>query len=272
MLFSGNSRQVEGVRLFWRSSGRGPHLVLIHGMLMSHRVWDQVLEQLAERCAVVALDLPGYGESDCPERYPYSLDAFSHSVAVLLDSLGLSRVALMGHSLGCAIALNMAVRYPERVDRLVLASPVVYPLQMPWEGQLALLPKVGELLFQKLYRKRQLRHFFRRDIYHLPAFPTDEALDYYWSRFDRPGGRLAAFRTLEAITRLELSQEVPERVSCPTLVVWGEEDQLVRREAIQRLGSALRRGSLYTLAGTGHAPMEEFPDRFCAGVLPFLEE
>jgi pimeloyl-ACP methyl ester carboxylesterase len=261
----------DGVRVFVRSLGQGEPVVLVHGYLVSQRSFDAVLEPLSRRFQVFALDLPGHGESDRPSSYPYSIDAFADTVLRVLDSIGLSRVSLVGHSMGGAVALNVAANYPESVERVVAIDAAVFPFKLPVLGRVALLPVVGELLFKKLYSKRDLRAYLRDEVYLDRRLPTVEDLEFYWERFNRPGGRDAAYRGLQTMASLEVLDGLPARVACPTLVVWGEGDRILQRGHGSRLAESLPRGRLVVIHGSGHAPQEEQPAEFLDAVVPFLD-
>jgi pimeloyl-ACP methyl ester carboxylesterase len=265
------SQTIEGVRIHYVTTGQGSPLVLIHGYLVSHRSWELVLEMLAEDHLVVALDLPGSGESDRPADYPYTVHAFAHTVGGLLDGLGISRAAVMGHSMGGAVAMALAAGRPELVTRLVAASPVYYRIQFPLTGRIALLPVVGEILFKKLYRKRDMWKYFHNEVYVDPALPTQEMIDFYWERFDQPGGRDASYRALQhALAHVEALQGVAERIRCPLQLVWGEADRIVPRAHAQQLLKIVAGSNLAVIPGSGHAPQEERPREFCEAVRPFL--
>jgi pimeloyl-ACP methyl ester carboxylesterase len=265
-------QSVEGVRIHCRSAGSGPTLLLVHGYLVSQRSWEAVLPALAERFTVIAFDLPGHGESDRPASFPYTLDAFAHTTIGLLDALGIARARLCGHSFGGSVALAAAARAPERIERLVGVCPITYAIRFPLEGRLALLPVVGEHLFKRLYSRRDLRRYFRGSVYLDPALPTEEALDFYWERLNRPGGRDASYRTLQTLAHVEPAIESsPRRVRCPVRLVWGAQDRIVPRADAERLRAALPTPpELAVVEGSGHAPQEERPEAFLAAVLPFL--
>jgi len=124
---------VDGLRVRYLRAGSGPPLVLLHGFASSIFTWRDTLPALARGHDVVALDLPGFGGSEQPvgltaERYP-------RVVIGLMDRLGIERFALMGNSLGGAVALLVAADHPARVERLVLVdaaglSPA--PRDRPW--------------------------------------------------------------------------------------------------------------------------------------------
>jgi pimeloyl-ACP methyl ester carboxylesterase len=270
MMLASRYHQVDGIRIYCPSTGQGDPLLLVHGYLTSHRSWDKVRDALSRRYTVFTPDLPGFGESDRPRHFSYSVEAYACALAGLMDMLGLTSASLIGHSLGGAVVLALAAVNPDRVTRAVAVAPTVYPLPLPLTGRLALLPVVGEVLFKRLFTKRDLRRYFRGEVYLDPQLPTEEMLQYYWERLARPGGREAAYRVLDTLSRLEHLDDLARRVECQVLLVWGERDRLVPLAHGQRLQSELRRASLAVVAGAGHAPMEERPDTFCQHVLEHL--
>jgi pimeloyl-ACP methyl ester carboxylesterase len=104
-----------------RDGGRTP-VVLLHGLGMSSRYFERALGLLGVDRRVLAPDLPGYGRSTRPER-PLRLFEFADVIVRWLDAQDLERIALVGHSLGCQLAGEIAARYPDRITRVVLASP-----------------------------------------------------------------------------------------------------------------------------------------------------
>ncbi len=112
---------LHGHRVFYRSAGRGPVLVLVHGITSTSGTWSNVLPYLGERFTVIAPDLLGHGESAKP-RGDYSLGAYAVSVRDLLIALGHHRVTVVGHSLGGGIAMQFAYEYPVFSERLVVVS------------------------------------------------------------------------------------------------------------------------------------------------------
>ena len=108
----------------------------VHGYAVGHYAWRHVLPRFVEAGhEVIAPDLPGCGESDrpSPRAYAYDGPALLGTLTGFLDALGLERVSLVCHSMGGTIGLMLAARHPERVERLVLSDPVVYPFELPVE-------------------------------------------------------------------------------------------------------------------------------------------
>lgn len=270
MPLAGTFHQIDGVRVHCRESGQGEPLLLIHGYLVSQRCWEQITATLGRHFTLIAVDLPGFGESDRPGCYPYTLDAFAGTLAGLMDALGIPRARLMGHSLGATVALALAAWFPERIQRLLAAAPAVYTVPLPGLAQGALLPLVGEALFTRLLSRRTLRAYLR-EVYLDPSLPSEQTLGFYWERVSRPGGRLAAYRTLRTLAALDEQRQLPRQVRTPVQIVVGEEDRLCPMGNCRRLQLELSEAGLAQLPGCGHAPMEERPETFCAAALPFLQ-
>jgi pimeloyl-ACP methyl ester carboxylesterase len=275
MSLPGRLVDVGGTSVFVHRRGQGPALVLVHGFLMSHWYWRDVVDRLAQAYDVIAIDLPGFGESDrpSPSRYPYSLEAMGRTVLGLLDELGVERFALLGHSMGGGVALDVASQAAERVLALVLASAAAYaPLRPPPLSGILLAPGLGETLFRRGLTRRRFGRDLRRLAYLLPESVKEEAVDYWWDRLCRPGGPEAAYAMLGHLMRLspfsERLQLSPLRI--PTLLVWGEQDALVPLELGRRLSRELG-APLRVVPMTGHTPHEERPAAFLQIVLPFLE-
>src|SRR5215207_4299803 len=112
---------LHGHRVTYRTAGKGPVLVLLHGITDSSQTWERVAPLLSQRFTLIAPDLLGHGESATP-RGDYSLGAHASGVRDLLSALGHNRVTTIGHSLGGGIAMQFAYQFPERCERLVLVS------------------------------------------------------------------------------------------------------------------------------------------------------
>jgi pimeloyl-ACP methyl ester carboxylesterase len=108
----------SGVRLNYLDwSGSGPALILVHGLGASAHYFDDIAPALTDRFRVVAYSRRGHGRSDAKE--PYDIDTLTEDLRCLMDDLGIDKAHLAGHSMGGSEITTMAVRYPERVDRIV---------------------------------------------------------------------------------------------------------------------------------------------------------
>jgi pimeloyl-ACP methyl ester carboxylesterase len=268
----GRFLSIGGNRVFYHRSGRGKPLVLLHSWMVSHWVWRHVLPSLTGDYDVIALDFPGFGESDRPSAaaYRYDAPAFSETLVGVLDSLAIERATLVGHSMGAGVALYTAARRPERVERLVLVDALVYRFPVPVEGRLILVPYLGEAAFRTLATRGLLRHYLRQHVYADPALVSEDWVDYLWERLNRPGGFAAAAAALRFCARPEIVQRSVRAVRAPALVVWGEADRLFPAEGARRLADDLPGAEMTILPGCGHAPQEERPEELVRAWGAFL--
>lgn len=265
---------VRDVRLRVVEAGdpRSPALVLVHGFLVSHTEFDDVIDDLAARFHVIAPDLAGFGESAKPSaaRWTYGVDAFAESVADVIAAFDVGRASVLGHGMGGAVALTLAARHAEIVSRLVLVDPLVYPVPRTRRLKLPLTPVLGPFFFKQLWGRGGFRAWFREDVFS-PDFPLPvERIDRWYDTFNAPSARESAYAVLRAA--LDVSPVVARlgRVGCPTLVVWGREDRMFPVTSATRLAREIRDARLHVFE-TGHAPHQEQPELFVRVVTEFLE-
>jgi pimeloyl-ACP methyl ester carboxylesterase len=264
----------RGIRIRVVEAGdeRAPALFLIHGLLASHRSFEDVIEDLGERFHVIAPDLPGFGESEkpSPARYAYGVEAHAESVADLIAAFGVGRASLLGHAMGGAVALTLAAEHPELVQRLVLEDALVYPWTQGFSARLPLVPVVGGIIFKQLYGRALFRALFR-DIYYRPGFeaPLDR-IDWHYDAFNSPSARESAHAMMRAILDTRPVVARLSRIVAPTLVLWGREDRIFPAPSAQRLAREIP-GAKLEIMDAGHTPHEERPRELGELVTEFLE-
>ena len=138
---AGQHARVNGLDLYYETQGEGRPMILLHGGLGSGEMFGPILPQLAERHQVIAPDLQGHGRTADIER-PIDHRLMADDVAALIDHLGLERPDVVGYSLGGGVALQTAVRHPDKVRRLVAASAYItsdapYPEIRAQQGQVS---------------------------------------------------------------------------------------------------------------------------------------
>lgn len=265
---------VRNVRIRAVESGRGngPALLLIHGFLVTHAEWDDVLDVLAERFHVIAPDLPGFGDSEKPgpSRYAYGVEAFAESMADLIAAFGVGRVNVIGHSLGGAVGLTLAALHSELVQRLIVLDPLSYPFPMSLKTKLPLYPIIGPFIFKQLYGRALFRSYFRDDVFSKGASFDLARVDEFYDKFNTPAARESAHATMRAMLDTRPLIARLGRVRAPTLVMWGREDKLFPVAHASRLAKELPNARL-EIMDAGHSPAEERPEEFVALVNEFLE-
>lgn len=261
--------QTQGARMFAIDRGpidSGRPLVLLHGLLVTHYAFRRIVEPLAEHRRVIALDLPGCGESDRPspvDADDYSLPWLAGRVREALAALGVEDYDLLAHSFGGAVATVLASAEGSRVGRLILVDAVVRTMELPLEGRMALLPKLGPLLFTQLYRRADLSRYLGMAL-STPELLDEGAVDVYWDRLGRHGGREAAYALLLQMAELGWLDEHLAKVVAPTMVVWGDRDALMPPSVGERLAERLPDAVFRVVEGCGHAVAEERPEPLIA--------
>jgi pimeloyl-ACP methyl ester carboxylesterase len=276
MSLPGKFLNVGGTRVFYHRSGtrrgRSSPVVLCHGFLVSHFGWRHILPGLAAEHDVIALDWPGFGESDRPRpaEYRYDAVAFMETLLGLLDGLGIERASLVGHSMGGAVAMYTAARRPERVDRLVVIDPLCYPFRVPLDGRIVLLPFIGEKIFKLAYTRSMVRRYFRNEVYRDASQVSEEWIDYVWERLNRPQGFDAAHAALRFVSNPDPIVKSVRAVRAPTMIVWGEDDKLFPSSWAKRLQTDIAGSQTAIIPVCGHAPPEERPKETLEIIGPFL--
>lgn len=240
-----------------------PPLVLLHGLFVTHHMFHRVIPAWAAKRRVIAPDLPGCGDSDHPDPEDasgYGAGWLASSVAEAMTALGIERFDLLGHDLGGAVALALAASEPARVRRLILCDPLALAVSLPLPGALALAPTLGAEVFARTLRRTDVRSWLSE------ALSTPELLDrddfeVYWDRLGRQGAPRALHAMLREVGLLARLRERLDSVRAPTLVVWGDRDEIVPPEQGERLVELLSDGRLEVLDGCGHDPAAEQPER-----------
>jgi pimeloyl-ACP methyl ester carboxylesterase len=269
---------LHGHRVFYRSAGSGPVLVLVHGITSTSNTWSNVLPYLAERFTVVAPDLLGHGESAKP-RGDYSLGAYASGIRDLLIALGHERATFVGHSLGGGIAMQLAYQFPEHCERLVLVSSGGLGRDITALLRAASLPG-SELVLPLLANERLLgagravgRVLGRAGL----RVHTDlgEVLRGHASLSD--GETRAAFvHTLRTIVdlrgqRVDASDRLYLARAIPFLIVWGERDPIIPVEHARAAHRLVPGSRLELFPQSGHFPHLDDPLRFVRVLVDFME-
>ena len=248
-------------------AGTATPMLLIHGLGDEADTWRHVITPLSAERQVVALDLPGFGRSDKPER-PYTLPFFQGVVVELLDTLAVQRAILIGHSLGAVIAHSTALNHPERVERLVLldGSLVMHSQKIDLATLLFLIPGLGEWLYTRLRRdphaayQTLVPYYSRLD--ELPEADREFLFQRVNERVWSDGQRRAFFSTFRHLARWLPGQQrdLPSRLSTlgvPTLVVWAEADRINSIENGRALAELQPTARLVVVPGAGHNVHQE---------------
>ena len=259
---------LEGTRVRYLDEGQGPPVVLIHGFASSIEAWGGVIPVLRERHRVLALDLRGFGWTDRPPG-DYSPEAQARLVLALMDQRGIDRAAVVAHSYGASVALQMALSAPQRVSRVALYDAWVYSSQLPPFFHMARADGIGEAMFAVWYGERAEDRialaFYDR------SFVTQALVDDVNRALARPGTHAAALAAVRSM-RYEHSEARYREIRVPALLLWGREDRVTPLSVGERLSRDLPASRLVVYPQCGHFPMIEHAAQSTAELARFLEE
>lgn len=265
--------ELDGMQVHIRDTGPrndAAPLLLLHGMsssLHSFEGWQSALQ--GER-RVISVDLPGFGLTGPSPQGDYSIEVYTRFVLRLLDTLEVKRVVLAGNALGGEIAWQTALLAPERVQQLILIDADGYQpavLSMPLGFQIASmrgLRWVSERILPRPLMAASLRSVFGE-----PERVTQERIDRYFELNLRVGNRRALFQRMDQATFGE-SAPLIRRITQPTLVLWGERDEMISPDLGSRFCEDIPHCRLVTFPKLGHLPQEEDPAATLQAVRPFL--
>lgn len=258
--------------------GTGSPLVCIHGLGGTKISMLPLITAMADRRRVIALDLPGFGESVKPLRNRYDAPEFAAAVIAVLDALDLPEVDLLGHSLGGRIALEVALREPRRVRRLILMTPAMAWLRRPgWQWLVRMAPsRLGAVqpAPQKM-TERILKSVLASNGADVDSPAVRLAVGEFLRGYSKPGGRVAFY---SAARNIALDDPLGEEglwtrlssLSPKALFVWGTRDPLVPAGFGRHVRERLPQAAQLEL-DCGHLPQVERPRELVAGIRAHLE-
>jgi pimeloyl-ACP methyl ester carboxylesterase len=251
------SISVKDGSLYYRQSGSGESLILIHSMGLSSELWLPVMEPLAQNFSVYAVDLMGHGDSDKPDLNYETIDHAKRLVE-FMDELGIKKARIIGSSIGAMIGIDMAVHFPEWVEKLVLVACPVFPSRWKCIEDLMWLASRYDSEGNPVPQTVEQMQF-------LYTNPTQEITDWTNDLKSRAGKWCKKDQI--AIALWEGHRQL-NAIHCPTLVLIGTEDVLIENEGA--LVKGIRGARSVHIPGVSHFPQKEDPQAFVSAVLDFL--
>jgi pimeloyl-ACP methyl ester carboxylesterase len=238
-----------------------PVIMLLHGSNADLHTWGPWSEGLKGQYRVIRFDQIGHGLTGADPNGTYLFEDYVETVERVAGKLGLQRFVLAGNSMGGGIAVRYALAHPERLSGLVLVDAGGAPERAKGKGNigftLARTPGVN-LLMESITPRSVIERSLKQTIVD-DAQVTPAMVDRYWELLRYPGNRAATAvrfaRPRKSFTPAELAA-----IKTPTLVLWGELDQLTTLEGARFFHQAIPGSTLRTYPGIGHIPMEEAPE------------
>jgi pimeloyl-ACP methyl ester carboxylesterase len=258
--------------------GEGPPLLFVHGHAGCWQNWLENIPYFAQTRRVIIPDLPGFGWSPMPAG-EVSITNYAGILNSICDQLGIDAAAVVGNSMGGFVGAEMAIRFPQRVERLGLiaaAGLTRHYMRIPI-SVMANPRGGGEILFRllaapygrarKMARRRRLRKLSLFMVVRHPERISPPIAAYLIAGSGKPGAAPASI----ALATYDFRDRLGE-IACPTLVLWGEDDFVIAAGAADRYERMIPNSRKVVLADTGHVPMVERPAQFNATLEDFLAE
>jgi pimeloyl-ACP methyl ester carboxylesterase len=247
-------------------AGSGDPLILLHQSPFCLEEYTEVIPLLSQDYGVIALDTPGYGDSEKPLKQP-SIEDYAGTVNILMDTLKVEKASIVGHHTGAFIAIEVAASSPERVDKLVLSGPI-YTDEAIRENALETFGQPWKIKEDGSHIIDQWNFWKEHD----PALPPSlvNKMTTDWLRAGTPYSTWA----YNAV----FSYHIEERlglIQCPTLILYGTDDLTTfgfSKEDEAKVGEAIQKSKTVYVEGGTFALAEMMPQVFSRLILAFLKD
>jgi pimeloyl-ACP methyl ester carboxylesterase len=259
--------KVNGINVCYELRGRGEVVLFLHGLGFSHGMWGDAVKAASKYHTTCTIDLPGFGDSDKPESN-YGTSYYVSFIRDFMNATGIDNAAIVGVSMGGAIAAGFAAKNPGRVSRLVLTSPIgLTPIYRGLPG----LPLVSSAMYLFMSRSKELfKHFAEDMFYNKNAIPHD-FLWQEWARMKLPLYRAALVRNAKNLSLVDPAYVASlKSIRAPTLIIWGKNDMIVPPSDAYRYRDRIQGSELALIEKCGHVPPMEQSGKFNHAFMTFL--
>jgi pimeloyl-ACP methyl ester carboxylesterase len=244
--------------------GRGKPVILLHGWLGSWGLWQETMAYLGRYYRTYALDFWGFGESG-KKRETYAVQDFVSLVNQFMEQLGIMHAPLVGHSMGGTVSLSVAIRYPERVSKVVVVGSPIVGSSLAFPLKLAGMRPIAFLLFNMMT-------VFRFGVRMAsPIICRDER---FADMMDRDLSRTTVESFLLSIASLRRTDLRPmlDQIKIPAMGIYGDRDNIVHPKQWQPMQKGIPHAQIERFPLVGHFPMLEEPQAFSERLKAFLDK
>ena len=229
----------------YNQSGTGDGAVIfLHGWRSSKEVWGKIVNQVIKLSnhQVYAIDIPGFGSSPAPKAI-WGVGDYAEMIKGFIEKLELKNAIIVGHSFGGRVGIKLAAKYPQTISRLVLVDAAGFVTNSPRKGFFRFLAKIVRPFFKFSFTGR-----LRKKIYQFIG-----AEDYLATP--------ELQKTFVSVVNEDLSEDM-NKISCPTLIIYGENDVDTPVEFGKKMHSIIRNSQFIILPGSGHFSFLDQPEEF----------
>ncbi len=268
----------SGARAHYRMQGNreGQTIVLLHGSNASLHTWEPWISELSDSFFVVTIDLPGHGLTGATPADDYTYKGMVDFLKEFTETVGLTKFALGGNSMGGGVTLAYALAHPGDLTHLILvdAAGISVP---PQPGEEREYPIAFDLA-GRWYTDWILENITPRSLaaeglatsVSVKSIITEDMIDQYWELARHPGNRRATGKRFAWYRENGTRNLDVTAILLPSLIIWGDEDKLIPVSTAYTLDGQLPDSELKIFNGVGHLPMEEKPTETASAVRSFL--
>lgn len=265
-----NSIQTGEFKTNYHDIGSGHPIVMLHGSgpgVTAWANWNKVFGRLAENFRVIAPDMQGFGFTERTANDVYSMNNWVKQTIELFDALGIEKAHLVGNSFGGALALSLAIKYPERIDKLILMGsmgvsfPITYGLDRVWGYE----PSVANM--------EELLELFTYD----HSFATPDLIKTRYESSIQPGFQ-ESFSAMfpeprqKSVEAMAGNQQYIRDIQNETLIIHGREDRVIPIETSLEILRLIKNAQLHVFGKCGHWTQIEHAKEFADLVSNFLAD
>lgn len=251
---------IDGMNIHYRDEGKGPTLLVLHGIFSSLHTWDGWTQELSKHYRIIRLDLPCFGLSDQMKGKRINKDSFPDFLESFCQALGLKQVFLAGNSLGGYFSYQFAAKYPQRVKKLILLDSVGFHF-VPPIALIAWGTPFASKIAEKLRIPRRLMALLIRQVFAKAERADDAMIDRYLAMINRESNRLAGTKILHFVrNNLGFDTKALKQLKMPVLVMWGQQDRWIPLRHVKSFCKNIDDSRSIVYADCGHLPMDEQPE------------
>ena len=264
----------SSINLHQKEYGSGDPVLCVHGLGANIFTWRHFVSPFSQWNKLILVDLRGFGSSPKPDNTHYSIEQHADDIYQIVLNNDLTKLTLIGNSLGGGIALLVAIRLceqePKRLSKLVLIDAGAYKEYLP--GYLKLMRSFLGKLVVYLTPSKPAARFVLRASYYDKTKITEEQVKAYADPIASEGGRNGLLQTARQCIPANSEDLIAKlnRINVPTLILWGKEDRVIPIKVAELLNQDLPNSRLEVFEQCGHIPQEEKPEETIASISRFM--
>lgn len=260
----------EGMNIHYRKTGSGPTLFLMHGVSSSLHTWEVWQEKLSKDFTVITIDIPSFGLTGPNPQEDYSLEMYMRTIDHITSILGIDTMYIGGNSYGGYLSWNYAIHQPEKVKKVLLLDAAGYEIKGFKDLGFKLMSNSYLGFVATRFTPKFVVIKSTKNVYGNPDLLTDEVATRYYDLLLRKGNRDGFVKILQDKKDWKATEANIKKVSQPTLIIWGSDDQLIPVADAFRFNKDIVGSEIKIYDGVGHVPMEEIPNESAELAREFL--